>query len=45
MTDADKCYWLTEEGGCEYEGACLYQRGKWKDTCGLYQESEGEEEE
>lgn len=39
----DDCEYQGEDGSCYCDDNCKYQRGKWKDTCSLWKESEDEE--
>ena len=39
----DDCEYQGEDGTCYCDDHCIYQRGKWKDTCGIWKESEEEE--
>ena len=38
------CDYMGEDGSCNCDDNCVHQRGKWRDVCGVYKESEGEEE-
>ena len=38
----DSCDYQGEDGTCNCDGHCVYQTGKWKDTCSLWEESEEE---
>lgn len=34
------CDYQTEDGSCMCDGNCVHQRGKWRDVCGVWRESE-----
>jgi len=35
-----ECDYVGEDGSCNYDGHCVNQTGKWKDTCALWKEKE-----
>lgn len=37
------CDYQGEDGSCNCDDHCEYQRGKWKDVCGVWRESEEED--
>ena len=42
-TENVTCDYMDSDGSCNCDDNCKHQRGKWKDTCALWKESEEEE--
>lgn len=39
------CDYQGEDGSCNCDDHCIHQTGKWRETCGVWEESEDEDEE
>lgn len=38
------CEYMGDDGSCNCDDNCVHQRGKWRDVCEVWRESEDEEE-